>query len=700
MPESPPRKVSGRERRPTQRLNEYDRAQGRLTTLSKSVGRKETPPTVEAQAAARAKKQAAIAAARGNTSRPGPLKSLSDSGNEHDGEDEQMDELENDDDDDEEAGPRLLDYRLEDLKSEVDRMEWLVQTIQKLGARHDYRSDPKFQDEHSLRQEWIRVLADGPPAYAGNKMSGDTRRIRTGQTHILKPQTSGHLSRVQLIRTDAETIGLDGAQVGSQDQREHGQPTPPKLSRTDKTTIGLDGKAVSPHASAVRRQGTSSNSSRPSQPTSTKRTHTDNPAPSKKRAVVPSSRIAALRKENARLGGGASNTPSSSRTNKPSKPVSNPRRPAPPDVEMLDPPSNDDRLPRPKTSLPDRPPTPPSEGPDEESSSHDEEPDSEEEDQTPVNRARPTRRQQAQLAWFPPEARPLVQWMSEVIRVDVVKRCGYPECITESADNEQPILEGWFREKWVEANNAFREGKPPLPFKNEYGIYVRNQLAPGRTSLKNTCDPLVRFHFDLRWSDPLRAKKANSLTDEGDERWLSPNLMNDDEIFKHPCIADAIEQEFFKSPKSLGSRHLEEFSPLVPIPTIAYTCAIIRNRIKAYAQDNGQTAELEASSDKGMFKMYLEMLENMRKHNPVHLLEIRAAITEQYLDAQPQPKAVPVPEMNLAPDAEIDMERLERIRNKLGQDALEIDDWDGVKDVWSKGKGKAPMRGGPSSSKH
>ncbi|KAG8753858.1 hypothetical protein FRC12_011395, partial [Ceratobasidium sp. 428] len=67
----------GRARRPTWRLKELDReCQGPLKSLSKSVGQQETPPTAESQAAERAKKQAVVAKACGNTSLPGPLKPL------------------------------------------------------------------------------------------------------------------------------------------------------------------------------------------------------------------------------------------------------------------------------------------------------------------------------------------------------------------------------------------------------------------------------------------------------------------------------------------------------------------------------------------------------------------------------------------------------------------------------------------------
>lgn len=80
------------------------KAQGRLTTLTQSIGRLETPPTAEAQAADQAKHQAKIASARGNTSLPGPLQPLTRNAN-NSGKDG---EIKSDDDQDIEAGPALL----------------------------------------------------------------------------------------------------------------------------------------------------------------------------------------------------------------------------------------------------------------------------------------------------------------------------------------------------------------------------------------------------------------------------------------------------------------------------------------------------------------------------------------------------------------------------------------------------------------
>ncbi|QRV95442.1 hypothetical protein RhiJN_23460 [Ceratobasidium sp. AG-Ba] len=708
MTEPLPRKPSTRERRPTQRLNEYDRAQGRLTTLSKSVGRKETPPTAESRAAEQAKMQAIKAASRGNTSRPGPLAPLTVETLRGDEEDEEMDQLE--EDEDEEAGPSLLEYRLEDLDNEVDRVEWLYQTLAKLGSRRNYRDDPKFQDERSLRKEWKRLLAKGSEPHGGAAGLQDGLRICTGSTHVLEPPTSGRSSRIKLIRTDESTLGLDGLPAGAHCHLEYGQAPPPKLARTDSTTIGLDGKAASPYSMRPTRpdvsahstrparpaQPTPANSSRPAQSTSTKRTHTDDPGPSKKRVVVPRSRIEALRKENAKPAAAPPPAPSSTAARRVSNPVPKPPSPPPLDVEIGDPPSDGDQ-----------PLTPPSD-----QDEVDLEPGDQGDKSEPEIAAEPvqakrkrakdgklTKRQKQRLSEFPSEARDLIQWMTDEIKLDSSTICPFPECMREDPKDPKTYFDRWIVIHWERANARFRAEQAPLPFHDDYAGYIRNQLPANRFSLKSWADALVKVHFGLHRSDPTSAATAKSLTYEGDERWVSPNLKKDDKVFRHPIIADLIEQEFFKNRKSFGYKHLKRFTPLCPVPMIAYACAMIRISIKALESKDG-TCELNAMHDKDDFTLYMQMLDDLRDRYPARLLNIRAAITRRYLTANPQPTAIQVPEMNLGPDAEIDMEALEMIRDRLGSEAPEIDDWDGVSDVGRKRKGKAAMRGGASGSNH
>ncbi|QRW13141.1 hypothetical protein RhiLY_12140 [Ceratobasidium sp. AG-Ba] len=210
--------------------------------------------------------------------------------------------------------------------------------------------------------------------------------------------------------------------------------------------------------------------------------------------------------------------------------------------------------------------------------------------------------------------------------------------------------------------------------------------------MKKSCKHLVAAYYGLRRSDPDHAAKAKSLTDGSEERFVSSNEQNDSEMFMHQILADSIENAWFKTAKSFGFKHIEAFTPLVPVQSIAFACAIVQNRIKALEVDISKPAELNAEGDRDAYMMFMEMLEKIRKENPAHLLKIRAKITLQYLKAKPQPTTLPVPEMNLGPNREVPMDMLEEIGGLLGGEAPALEEWDGVKEAQKKSKGKAPAR--------
>ncbi|KAG9101575.1 hypothetical protein FRC07_010288 [Ceratobasidium sp. 392] len=110
---------------------------------------------------------------------------------------------------------------------------------------------------------------------------------------------TGHMTpyySAQLVRTDGETLRLDGTRLDTLD-REHGRAPALKLSRTDRSTIGLDGRVLSPpRARALSHLAPSRAPTRPTQPPPTKPTTNKPPAP-KRRAVVSKARVNALRKE-------------------------------------------------------------------------------------------------------------------------------------------------------------------------------------------------------------------------------------------------------------------------------------------------------------------------------------------------------------------------------------------------------------------
>ncbi|KAG9110971.1 hypothetical protein FRC07_008120, partial [Ceratobasidium sp. 392] len=677
-PESQSRSSAGRLRRPSGRMSGYDRENGQLTNLSKSVGRVETPPTADAvQDVERARQQAAIAVARGNALQPGPLSPLKRKANESEEEESDPEDAEDADDDD---NPPLLDRRLDDWKYPADRIEWLYQAFERVGDPHDYRNDPQFQDEATLREVWKLRLIDCRIERRSVNPSGTVRRIQMGSTHVLEPSTQGHSSRAQLVRTDGKTLTLDGTRLDTLD-REHGRAPALKLSRTDRSTIGLDAPT------------------RPTQPPPTKPT-TDKPPAPKRRAVVSKARVNALRKEqNSTAHNVAPGLPAKS-ASVCSKSAPKPARPAPPthslsDVEMADPESDEAEPAAPKAKKKARPVTPQTdndherEQQDEGVGNSGEDANEGDENAEPAGFGDLTKRQQAQLKAFTPEARALAKWVAERVRLRMVTTCPFPERIRPTPEADF-YFDTWMVELWDEGHKELREGRPRVIMKDCHANFVRNQLSYTRNTLKKTCDTLVSVYFQLHRTKDGRAEseRAHDLTDRGDENWTSPNEEDDDHCFQHPIIRDVIRNSFFRGSKSIGNRYIKEFIPFVPIPTIAYASSIIRHHIKAYKVQSTRATDLNSASNSDDFTMYMGMLEKHAKEGPGHLQHAQILITSDYLQSVPKPAPAPEPQMTHGPDRPINYSGLNVIKEYLGDAVGPVETWPGVAELIEKNKGK------------
>ncbi|QRW12620.1 hypothetical protein RhiLY_11619 [Ceratobasidium sp. AG-Ba] len=265
----------------------------------------------------------------------------------------------------------------------------------------------------------------------------------------------------------------------------------------------------------------------------------------------------------------------------------------------------------------------------------------------PVAYHKLTKRQRTQLRAFPLEVQTLIRWVFDKIKLNIASLCPFADNMTDELDVNATVFNRWIVERWREANE---------------------EICPDM--------PRFRLRMTMHHIDPDHAAKAKSLTDGGEEQFVSSNEQNDSEMFMHQILADSIENAWFKTAKSFGFKHIEAFTPLVPV----------RNRIKALEVDISKPAELNAEGDRDAYMMFMEMLEKIRKENPAHLLKIRAKITLQYLKAKPQPTTLPVPEMNLGPDREVPMDMLEEIGGLLGDEALALEEWDGVKEAQKKSK--------------
>ncbi|KAG9086048.1 hypothetical protein FRC06_003296, partial [Ceratobasidium sp. 370] len=293
------------------------------------------------------------------------------------------------------------------------------------------------------------------------------------------------------------------------------------------------------------------------------------------------------------------------------------------------------------------------------------------------------------LRTFGPDATPLVQYLVTNLKIEMPAVCGYPEHVKSIDHPNRPQLEAWLTKLWVAANMKYRPDQPRLPFQDSYGYHVRKQCAPIRNHVKKWAERMVGSYYNLNRAHPNHAEKACDLIDG--HKWLSPTLANNKHVFKHPIISNTITYLFFHTSRSVGSKNLERFTPLVPIETIAYVCAIIRHLIMAFLTKDEHASNLNAKDNADNFCMYLDMLKRIEDSDEAALKNIWSGITLAYLKTRTKPNLLLPIQLNLGPRQEVDMEAMHEIQELLGDDAPDIDEWAAV----SKGKGRA-SRTGPS----
>ncbi|KAG9081052.1 hypothetical protein FRC07_014682, partial [Ceratobasidium sp. 392] len=426
------------------------------------------------------KKQKAAAAARGNTSLPGPLAP-------------RKRRAPDDDDAPSTDGviTSLLDREFDDLEAEDEQLEWLYQAIEQFGAPEDYRADPGFNSVGVLWKVYDDLRTGGLANH--NPIPKDTR-IRSGLTKVLEPSTSKQSPAPKLVRTDPSTIGLDSIPVKAHNnqRREFGFPPAPKLAWTDCSTITLDGTRLSPpraqalSKSSSHRQPGSKSAQPPPTTRATEPGASQQPHP--KRAIVSRARVAALRKEaNARGTGrvAPAGVPGATRDRA--------------DIVMHGPSDDDEVMANANEQV--RPHTPPTE---EERGGY---------NGNPGKAGASTKRQASQLQNFDPDSAKLVENVMEQLRVEMLVNCPYPERTPSARDPNRQKLDVWVIDLWANANEELR------PDEDVHVSYIRHQLAPTRHALKKVCENLIVPHFQLRRSDADRVQHSKDLLNE--EKWIS-----------------------------------------------------------------------------------------------------------------------------------------------------------------------------------
>ncbi|KAG8728887.1 hypothetical protein FRC10_004489, partial [Ceratobasidium sp. 414] len=121
--------------------------EGDLVNFSKSVGRVIKPSITETESYPfeQVRKQKAIATTCGNASQPDLLPLKKRKADDH--------------------GALLLDRQLDNISDEDDQVEWLYQVIEQSGDKHNYHSDPEFEDEDALFEVWEEIQSGGITDY-------------------------------------------------------------------------------------------------------------------------------------------------------------------------------------------------------------------------------------------------------------------------------------------------------------------------------------------------------------------------------------------------------------------------------------------------------------------------------------------------------------------------------------------------------
>ncbi|KAG8734241.1 hypothetical protein FRC10_011811 [Ceratobasidium sp. 414] len=182
--------------RPSEKLVNYNSGadEGRLVHLAQSIRLPAPPLTPAVQGTEQVKKQKVIAQAHGNANQPSPLPPAKH----HKARDDVP----------------LLDRRIEDLTTEEDHVEWLLQVINNFGYAK-YRQDPKWHDSEILYEVYEVVMrGENPEDYDEEDedvaMSAPVPMpdppVRTGLTRVLEHHKSGHRPIAKLVRTNSQTL--------------------------------------------------------------------------------------------------------------------------------------------------------------------------------------------------------------------------------------------------------------------------------------------------------------------------------------------------------------------------------------------------------------------------------------------------------------------------------------------------------------
>ncbi|KAG9094142.1 hypothetical protein FRC06_011114 [Ceratobasidium sp. 370] len=612
------------------------------------------PPGTSAQA----KKRKSEAEACGNASQPEPLSVLSKR--------QRADFNKN---------ANLLGQSYEKMVTNKDRREWLLQALENRGDKTDYRHLSEFQDPDVLEE----IFFENPDAdaYADTNADADADgetdpdehahptilkptipvQVHVGVTKVLGTGGLASINLPALTGTDSMTIGLGGTPARPPSAVRSGSNSKSNASTADNTHP----RPAPPHSPMAIRSGPQpallARLERPSSGNTTTLSPPTSGSAPPKRVLFSRAQVEALRQKAASAAARARTTNEFATSTPDAVQPSMPR-----DATATASNTNDIEAPSAhqhsgSANMDVGPPsstTSDAEGP-------------------TVSHCRPRRGRDAQLRLFG-DATDLVAHTVELIKLEMVIMCGYPEHMPSSGHilddtdyaavlpSTRTLLDDWLITFWRQVNQELRPDHSWLPL---LLAYIRRQLSQLRNVIKKASYGKIDTIYQIKRGHPETAARVQALL-LGD-KFLSPNLENDSARFQNEIIGRTIADAFFSGKKSL-----------------ALVCTIIRHLIESFSKQESNSDALDSTEDADYFRHYSKLLDNAMDYNGTrfHMLD--------------HTKTIPETPVTWEADSDVDEDLVEQLRELAG------DDWPGdVAEPRSSQKGKRRMGGtitGPSGS--
>ncbi|KAG8724119.1 hypothetical protein FRC09_000266 [Ceratobasidium sp. 395] len=470
--------------------------------------------------------------------------------------------------------------RYDELKTEEHKVRWLLASIEYRGDREDYRSQPQLHKSSILLPIWNKTNLK---ADKGDKnQSPETRPvtgIQIGQVESMqgtKKNSTAKPSGLKIARIVRESTG---SQAGPSKQASHSkQPGPSQPSTLTPSKVPSQPN-VTPSLSKVASQ---------------------HKAP----VIFSRKKVEALRQKQAEIEEVRRHRDNETDQSRSSTPLVVPHQSAA---------SNHQIRASPTFSAQDGRSSPPPVQALFEQLDHDEDDEEPLAEPVEVEVTHRAKRKEAQLRLFG-VAQPLVRWVVEMIRVRMITVYGWPDFAPATKQPLQAcaalpvyntLLDEWIGHYWVQANTRLWRNRPPQVLEDRFVRYIMLKPTQFRNSIKQIVEPKIAPTYGVRrGNDRHKTRIDNFILDD---KFLSPNLQDDIDRYKHEIIADTIQDRLFRGRKSFGYKHRKQLAG-APTHTIAFFSAIIRWVLQSFKFTDSKQGELEGNRDAAIYEHYVTEL--------------------------------------------------------------------------------------------